>query len=718
MRPLDPASFWHGLEAWDGELLPGLTGRQLSRRVADEAAALAARGDRAVALVVGNDAASVIALLAGLRAGIRVLVLGPDLPAAEIARARAAMDSGPAGPGEVVLLSSGSTGIPKPVGRPFASLLEEGERYRVLLALSREDTVLLPVPLAHSYALGWLFAGLSSRAAVVPVAPTALGAAAAHMAGGATIVALTPALARLLARRPRPPGCGGDFGRLRCVMVGAGPVDEGLDRDFRSAFGIGLARNYGSTETGALFAGPAGLPAACIGSAMPGVRHRIVDETGRPAEPGQAGLLEVELPHGWHAMGDIAVSDGAGQVTVVGRRSHSVRRGDRWVSPAEVEAELRTCPGVDDAAVRAGRGRSGDQRLIAEVVASPGHPLSRQEVLDFLGRRLAAYKLPDTIHLRRAIRRSASGKPIAFPAYVTASAADLGTASRAYKQAELLFALVAEGVLADLDGATDIEEIAHRRNLSLDALDLALDVARRLGLVAPAADGPPAGAAALPFVALESILSRSVVTRDTIADGLRHGLAARRFDRAPLPDGLVESYAAAMHGAAARVRTLRALRAAPPRGGRMLEISAGPGRYCTECLRRDPSLRATLVQVGRLCPPPEPDAPFATVTTLPAETFDFVVVANGIHGPAPGGDLAAVLARVAPGGTLVVDDLFLPEDGAAASIALDWLTHGGVAFPMLADLLRALSLAGWPAETLSVPADPLHTIVIARGECP
>lgn len=738
MPPIDPASFWHGLETRDSEVLPELTGRHLWRLVDDAAAVIAARGDRPLAFKVGNDANSVVGLLAGLRAGVPILVLGPDLPMADIERActLACVDAvmnidgeavvtgiGKSSdhpiPGDLILMSSGSTGIPKPVGRTLASLLKEGERYRALLSLSSEDTVLLPVPLAHSYALGWLFACLVSHASAVVVPPTALGATAAHMAGRATIVALTPSLARLLAHRPQPPGCGTDFSRLRCVMVGAGPVDEELDRAFRSAFGIGLARNYGSTETGALFAGPQGLPPACIGSAMPGVRYRILDETGRPAQPGVRGLLEVELPQGWYSMGDIVVSDGEGLIVVAGRQSQSVRRGDRWVSPAEVEAVLRTCPGVDDVAVRAGRGRSGDQRLIAEVVPHPDHPVSKRTVLEFLGKRLAAYKLPDSIHLRRSVRRSASGKPTAFPAYVVGTAADLGAASRAYKQAELLFALIAEGVFADLDGTTDLEEIAYRRNLSLDALEFAMHTAERLGLVRQAADGPSSGATASPFLALEAMLSRSLVTRDTLADALRHGLVERSFERVPLPDGLVDRYAAAMHGAPARARTLLALRAVAPRpGSRMLEVSAGPGRYCMECLRRDRSLEATLLQIGRLCPPLAQGASFATITAPPADAYDFVVVANGIHGPAPGGNLEWLLARVVPGGTLLVDDLFLPEDGTAAEIALDWLTHGGIAYPMLAELLQALSQAGWRAKTLPTPADPLHTILIAQKETP
>ena len=48
-------------------------------------------------------------------------------------------------------------------------------------------------------------------------------------------------------------------------------------------------------------------------------------------------------------------------MTVLGRRHGAVRKGGRWVAPAEVESVLREHPQVRDVHVRARRGRFADE---------------------------------------------------------------------------------------------------------------------------------------------------------------------------------------------------------------------------------------------------------------------------------------------------------------------------------------------------------------------
>jgi long-chain acyl-CoA synthetase len=87
-----------------------------------------------------------------------------------------------------------------------------------------------------------------------------------------------------------------------------------------------------------------------------------------------------------------------------------------------------------------------------------------------------------------------------------------------------------------------------------------------------------------------------------------------------------------------------------------------------------------------------------------------------VHGPGPTVDPAWLLDRLAPGGVLLIDDLFLPEDGAGIELGLDWLTHGGMAWPRLADLRAAIAAAGGVVARTVQLTPPGCCLVLAREE--
>jgi len=640
-----------------------------------------------------------------------------------------------AGSGSIVLLpTSGSTGTPKLVQRSEDSLVSEGERYRLAVALAPHDRVLIPLPLSHAYALGWLYGALAAGCEVVPVTPTALNRIGLLLAEGCTVLVLSPALARLLAerrtrqaadKRPAVPA-------LRLAMVGAGPVDSRLDDLFRAAFGIGTARNYGSTETGAVFCGPEGLPPGCVGAPMPGVRHRLVDDTGADIQDGP-GVLEVRADDAdpWHSMGDLAVAEPAG-LRILGRRHSAIRRGGRWVSPLEIEDVLRTHPEVLDAHVTArAQAREGEDRIVARVMAAPGL-FDPAALRAHCQEQLAAYKVPDEIRLVERIERTQTGKARGPRRYRLAAQAP--AAARAYKAAELLFALDDLGVLDDLDGDTDTEELALRLDCDPDALARLLAAAALLGLVSDAADlaaqsaGPDG---ALDFIRLEARLSRSWVTREELAAVARTGIRNRRFDRAADHGALAEVYQKAMSGDAARARARLAVRLLRPSpGARLLEVAAGPGVYWEALLSRDPTATGALVRLGRLagdCSPAVAEAvadgrvlldPPLDPESLPRRAFDICVVTNGIHGPGSGSRLDWLLGALRPGGRIVVDDVFAPsEPGAGTELLLDWLTHGGSAFPHVSDLIDALrSLGARVDRHLPLDSSVCHLILATESQ--
>lgn len=750
-------------------VLEGLTRGELTSRsqtVAEAVRAHDAVGE-AVVLRMPNGPGWVVAFLGLLAGGGLPLPVAPDTPDAEVRRLLALAGGGrvlahPGRPGEeialtgppgarvsggpgVLLPTSGSTGSPKLVRRDEASWLSEARRYRDGVGVSEEDTLLLPVPLSHAYALGWLCGGLLSGAALRPVPPTALGQTARELAEGATVIALVPTTARLLATRQRLRARRAHPGspaapRLRVAMVGAGPVDASLDALFTEAYGIGVARNYGSTELGAVLSGPAGLPPLCVGAPLPGVEHRLVDPvTRRPRSQGP-GVLQIrtDAVPDWHDTGDLAVPE-AGSLRILGREGTAVRRGGRWVAPLEIEAVLRAHEAVREVRVSGRpRGHEGEDGIEAEVVVAPGGP-DEGELRAHAARHLAPYKVPDTIVLRSALPRTASGKTAAATRYrLTPRAIE---ATRAYKSAELLFALHELGALTALAEGTASAPLSTELGCDPQALEILLDTAASLGLLSTAPGHEGVGRAHLAeldaFIRLEERLSRDLVTREALAAVARSGQARRPFERRPRDADhaeLVSVYQGAMCGPSALARTALGLRLLRPRpGARLVEVTAGPGRYLDRLLAKDPTAGGHLWQTGRLSGRAAGRVDEAvtagrvsTGPALPVGRADVCVISNAVHDPASGALLSTVLAALRPGGLLLVDDVFLPSGkpgggdtgpAAGAELALDWLTHGGTAWTTVEALTTGLAEAGADVvRHLPFDPSPCHLVIAKEAD--
>ncbi|MDZ4234929.1 MAG: AMP-binding protein, partial [Dietzia sp.] len=533
--------------------------------------------------------------------------------------------------------------------------------------------------------------------------------------------------------------------RLRLVMAGAGPVDDTLDESFRTVFGVGIARNYGSTELGCSFAGPPGLAARAIGSPLPGVQFRLMGEAreknpleDRPddstADVVVTGRLEIRfdgaatLPGvagGWHDTGDIATQEG-NIVRLVGRSGRAIRRGGRWVSPLEVEEVLRRVNGVREVLVKRQDGpQDGEDRILAIVAVGSDGP-DEDALRAAAKHELTPHKVPDEFQLRDSLRRSSSGKVLIDQQFRLAPGAM--AVARAYKSAELLFALDELGALDPLVKGASAHELAAWLACDQDALEWLLRVATDLGVVStdpvtsPAADGREL----LDFVRLEELLSRTLVTREELAIVARTGVRARGFETRRLGQ-LPRRYQSAMHGSTAVARTRIGLRLAMPiSGAHVVEVTAGPGHYLSAVLECDPSATGELVQLGRLAAEPARSLKLAAeegrvtfAERLPEGGTDLCVVANGIHGPGPGADLAGLLATLRPGGKLLVDDVFMPGSapGPGAELGLDWLTHGGMRWPSVDDLTAGFAQLGADVvRRLPLGNSPSLLLLVSQNE--
>ncbi|HEX7735374.1 MAG TPA: amino acid adenylation domain-containing protein, partial [Ktedonobacteraceae bacterium] len=109
--------------------------------------------------------------------------------------------------------------------------------------------------------------------------------------------------------------------------------------------------------------------------------------------------------------GDLARYRSDGTIEFLGRIDHQVKLRGYRIETGEIEAVLRQQPGVREAIVRVRESVPGDKRLIAYVVPDQGqHPLSLNELRQFLQARLPGYMLPAAFVSLEKLPLTPSGK--------------------------------------------------------------------------------------------------------------------------------------------------------------------------------------------------------------------------------------------------------------------------------------------------------------------
>jgi acyl-CoA synthetase (AMP-forming)/AMP-acid ligase II len=327
--------------------------------------------------------------------------------------------------GRTIVLTSGTTGVPKGALRrtpggfgPLCSMIDR-------IPLRAGDRVLIAAPLFHTWGYAGLQIALALRATVVlrrRFEPAAVSAAMVREKCTA-MIAVPVMLQQLMEQAPagpRPP--------LRVVAVSGSALPGGLATRFMDRYGDVLYNVYGSTEVSwASIATPADLRAAPNTAGRPphGTRTVVLDEAGRPLPAGTVGRLFVgnemlfdgysngtsrERHDGLLATGDLGHLDAAGRVFVDGREDDMIVSGGENVFPAEVENLLADLPQIREVAVIGVPDAQYGERLAAYLVPQPGEILGPEQVRDHVRRHLARFCVPRDVVFLPSLPRNATGK--------------------------------------------------------------------------------------------------------------------------------------------------------------------------------------------------------------------------------------------------------------------------------------------------------------------
>jgi o-succinylbenzoate---CoA ligase len=293
-----------------------------------------------------------------------------------------------------VIHTSGTTGAPKAVELTFANHAAGVLASADGLGVDPEDRWLCPLPLHHVGGLNVLIRSAANRTTVVLHERFDVERVKRELeAGGLTLASLVPTmLARLRAAGlRRTPG-------LRAIALGGGPIPPSL-LDWARDAGIPVVPVYGMTETcSQVVAGSPGRP-------LRGVELRIAPDgeilvRGPMVAPGSVGA------DGWLHTGDLGRLDDDGRLHVLGRSKELIVTGGENVAPLEVEQVLLSHPAVADAGVAGLPDPEWGEAVTAFVVLrEPAGDLDA-----WCRGRLAAFKVPKTIHVVAELPRNAGGK--------------------------------------------------------------------------------------------------------------------------------------------------------------------------------------------------------------------------------------------------------------------------------------------------------------------
>jgi acyl-CoA synthetase (AMP-forming)/AMP-acid ligase II len=195
---------------------------------------------------------------------------------------------------------------------------------------------------------------------------------------------------------------------------------------------IMLTEAIGSSETG--FTGIGFVTAETKGdgpSVHPGPNTIVIGDDGLPAAVGVVGrlargghvpigyykdpektktlLIEVEGKR-YSMPGDFARLEEDGRITLLGRGNTCVNTGGEKVYPEEVEAALKSHPGVLDAIVVGLADERLGQRVTALVQPRPDHEVDLAGLEAHVRTQVAGYKVPRKVWLVSEINRTVSGK--------------------------------------------------------------------------------------------------------------------------------------------------------------------------------------------------------------------------------------------------------------------------------------------------------------------
>jgi len=334
----------------------------------------------------------------------------------------------------LMLLSGGTTGMPKLIPRTHNDYVYNATQTGTTAGFGPDTVFLAVLPMAHNYTLacpGVLGVLAHGGTAVIAAGSAAETVFPAIERERVTVVGATVPLA---AKWLDSDQFGlHDLSSLKMFINGGAKLAPELRRRVEERFQCEYQENFGTGE-GLINMTRIGDPESVryLSSGRPvseGDEIKVIDENGNEVPEGQVGELAVRGPYtirgyykaeaanrdaftddGFYRMGDI-VRVVEGYIYLEGRRKDLINRGGEKISCEEVENYILAHPNVMSVCVVAMPDAIFGEKACAFAILRDGCALTQEDLLAFLqGRDIARFKLPERLEIVDEFPISPAGK--------------------------------------------------------------------------------------------------------------------------------------------------------------------------------------------------------------------------------------------------------------------------------------------------------------------
>lgn len=287
--------------------------------------------------------------------------------------------------------------------------------------LTEDDVSLAVAPLSHGAGIHLLPQVARGAATVIPESTGLDGNEVWRLVERERVSNMftVPTILKMIAEHPAVQHH--DHSSLRHVIYAGAPMFTADQERARAALGDVLVQYYGLGEvTGNITVltpaehgrpHPDGVEFGTCGRPRTAMQISIRAD-GREAATGEIGEIcvtgpavcagylnnhganEAAFQDGWFHTGDLGMVDAEGFLYITGRASDMYISGGSNIYPRDIEEKLLACPGVAEVAVLGMPDPTWGEAGVAVWVAEPGAAVTEADLLDWLGARLARYKIP------------------------------------------------------------------------------------------------------------------------------------------------------------------------------------------------------------------------------------------------------------------------------------------------------------------------------------
>ena len=218
---------------------------------------------------------------------------------------------------------------------------------------------------------------------------------------------------------------------IKLCISGASALPTEVLKAFENKFRVPLVEGYGLTEASPVvsFNPVAGVrKPGSVGLPIEGVEVKIVDDKDNRLPCNEIGELLVKgdnimkgyfnsdaetkeiIKDSWLYTGDIARLDEDGYIYIVDRKKDMINVRGLNVYPVEIEKVLLMHPKIKEAAVVGIADKFKGEVPKAFIVLKENETLSESEVIKYLRKNLALFKIPKFVEFKQALPKTSTGK--------------------------------------------------------------------------------------------------------------------------------------------------------------------------------------------------------------------------------------------------------------------------------------------------------------------